>query len=257
MLCYDHNSYCYYIYFRYNCPRIIDVVEKSRHQNNPQLLDELSWVDENTLKLFQRRSECRESMKRRMKECIQPFIDVCQRTKIRSAKFLRLRMSTMSSLLSKDPSFLVIHIVRDPRAIMVSRIKVNLLSKNLDRFIEKEAIILCKQMVEDYRKRKVLEKIYPGNFIQVKYEDLTADPHRTIVDFTRHLSIPDVELIESRMNVLLFAQDLKHVDDFEQFRANATATSLAWRRTITPQLKEKMDRDAYCQKVYTIFGYAN
>ena len=165
-------------------------------------------------------------------------------------------MRTIEHLVENDPSLLVIHIIRDPRAIMVSRSSVVLISYNADKSAEKEGVILCKQMMEDYKARRIMEHKFPKTFLQIRYEDLTTNPHDTLVKFTDHLTIPDREVLEERMHGMLFASNLEKTKSFEQMRSNATATALAWRNKIPTKLKRVMDTNEYCQEVYRTFGYS-
>ena len=215
-----------------------------------------TWVPNDTLIEFQRRESCLKRMRVQINNCLLPFKNKCMQTKIRSAKLLRIRMHTIEHIIEKDPSLLVIHIIRDPRAIMVSRISVDLLSFNAHKSAEKESIILCQQMVEDYQARIIMENKYPRSFLQIKYEDLTMHPHGTLIKFTDHLSIPGNQFLEKKTYGMLFASNLEEMGDFQQLRSNATETAMAWRSSISEKLKHVMDSNKFCQEAYRIFGYS-
>ena len=113
-----------------------------------------------------------------MKRCIGLFQKACDKTVLRSAKTVRGTMTSMGHMLNSVPNFRVIHLVRDPRAVVLSR-------KEFDNSAQgrysrgdmvKEALLYCRTVVRDVHTRRKLELKYPGQIITVVYDHLVTEP---------------------------------------------------------------------------------
>jgi len=54
-------------------------------------------------------------------KCVPILRSVCQRSSLRAAKTVRAPMLSMAALLAADPDLRVVHLLRDPRAVVSSR----------------------------------------------------------------------------------------------------------------------------------------
>ena len=111
----------------------------------------------------------------------------CSRSSLRAAKTVRAQMMSMDILLASDPDIRVIHLLRDPRAVVSSRLQkhdnsiVGRYSLSAGGFqkssdvARREAEIYCRTAVNDIRVRRVLEVKYPGRILVLHYEDVVAD----------------------------------------------------------------------------------
>ena len=75
---------------------------------------------------FKRYKQCMDNQRTRvMTNCISSIKSICQEKKIRVVKTVRLEADTIEELKQKHPGLKIIHMIRDPRAVVLSRIKVN------------------------------------------------------------------------------------------------------------------------------------
>ena len=89
-------------------------------------------------------------------------------------------MESMRPLLQTIPNFRIIHLIRDPRAVTLSRSKdwslrgiYTLLNQNDS--LTREAQLYCQTLERDLEVRLELEREFPGKILQASYEELTAD----------------------------------------------------------------------------------
>jgi len=103
-----------------------------------------------------------------MVRCVALLRSSCQRSSLRAAKTVRGRMMSMAALLEADPDARVIHLLRDPRAVVSSRLSARDASVigrysivgrplNASRAVRREAAVYCRSAVQDIRVRQVLQ----------------------------------------------------------------------------------------------------
>ena len=103
--------------------------------------------------------------------CMEEFQQFCSKRLIRSIKTVRLRMMHAQRLMEMIPDLRVVHVVRDPRAVVRSRVKVaSYSSLYSEKDPVRESKIFCEQMAEDVKLRQQLEVTYPDRIMTVLFE---------------------------------------------------------------------------------------
>ena len=103
-----------------------------------------------------------------MEQCAGLLESVCRRSSLRAAKTVRAQMTSMAALLAADPQLTVIHLLRDPRAVVASRRlgdtsmigKHSITARTRTETARREAVIYCRTAVRDIRARQALEARY-------------------------------------------------------------------------------------------------
>ena len=177
--------------------------------------------------------------------CIPKVRSHCLKSKIRVTKVLRLRLDVTQSLLESDSSLKIVHIFRDPRAIMCSRALKTpwyplYLVGNYINFIE-NARYLRMKMTEDYKAGKQLMTSFPDRVRLIRYEDLFYDI--ALVDGIK--SELGIKPILGNITTTHIWMDNNSPVDFKPW--------MIWRKLLSPRRIKILDE--LCNSVYKDLGY--
>ena len=119
----------------------------------------------------------RESVKSKCQHLLQDF---CQNRSIRVMKTVRATMESMEPLIQALPNFRVIHLVRDPRSVTLSRrhfkgYVLGMFSGNDTYTLTKEAKLFCNTVIRDIKVRQELEKKYPGKIYTLNFDEVITN----------------------------------------------------------------------------------
>jgi len=202
-------------------------------------------------KAFEGMNKCFSQLKQEIAECLPLLKTSCDSTNLRAQKVLKMNFDVVGEVMKKDPQVYVIHMIRDPRGILVSRQERKLFSRYA-RNIEEEATLLCHKMLVDIKKQEKLKEAYPSRIIQIKYEELAENATLVMSDIMSFLNreIPDVlkREIENIMH-----SNIESEKAFGVQRKNSSATANAWKGKMSNNVKSCVDR--ICSEVYTLTGY--
>ena len=110
------------------------------------------------------------------KECYIRFIKTCLTAKHIVTKTVRLDVHLIENLLTKMKTLKVLQLMRDPRAIINSRIKTAWYPQNDTisgaTILENEIKIQCERMRSDLKGAEELAKRYPNRVKILQYEDM-------------------------------------------------------------------------------------
>ncbi|XP_013421993.1 carbohydrate sulfotransferase 1 [Lingula anatina] len=183
--------------------------------------------------------------------CLPLMQEACRTASLKTLKLLRIRMNQVETLMQKNPRLKVIHLVRDPRAALISRRKVGEMIGNL----EMEANMRCMEILRDYSTRQRLEHVFPNRIMQVRYEDLAEFPTETATAIYEFLGLPFPKSVEKWLfNATQSAGNVtKGIGDYGTVRKNSTATAHAWIQKISPA--DAFQIDQVCSVIYPLLGY--
>ena len=176
----------------------------------------------------------------------QNITNKCKNAKHRVTKVLRLTLDHFDTLLKSRNNLKVIHLFRDPRAIMNSRLQAEWYpSKDL----LSNADALCRKMLFDYRVGQKLLKKYPNRFRFLYYEDLTDELLDKLKTLYTYIGMP---LEEPRYSIV------KTTNVFDSSKTKVLTereknTAFWWRKKLKWDLVTKMDN--LCKDVYDALGY--
>ncbi|XP_045192762.2 carbohydrate sulfotransferase 1-like [Mercenaria mercenaria] len=108
--------------------------------------------------------------------CLTIMEDICRRSKHRATKIVRLTVDNLEYVLEHRPNLKAIHLIRDPRAIINSRITTKWYNLNVsEQTIKSDAHELCSRVKYDLIQGEKLKQKYPQRFSFIMYEDLQTD----------------------------------------------------------------------------------
>lgn len=186
---------------------------------------------------------------------MQELSKLCVRAKAKVAKVARMKFGELKNILKIDNKLRVIFYVRDPRAIMTSRIKMQWQGSKSQYNVSSMADSLCKKMKKDYTERTELAKIYPNRIETIYYENLAENPISESMSIFKFagwsFSDSDKVKIEQMTSGDINYKSQEAYDN--TFRVNSVLTSLAWKSKIDPTHLELINR--VCGDVYELLGY--
>ena len=180
---------------------------------------------------------CREPIQDAVKTCLPLLLKECQKRPIRASKILRGNMSSMADILKDFPKLKVIHLLRDPRGIIMSR------KRTFDGFIPNldfgtQARLLCTKMREDIRQRRELAERYPGLTMEMTYERLARNPLKYVEAIYKFVGIHLTNLTKNWI---------------VQSTPKSYNISVGWRNKINESIKREID--AECADLYAVTPY--
>ena len=140
----------------------------------------------------------------------------------------------------------IIHLFRDPRAIINSRIKTSWYPKMA---LISNAEGLCHKMLYDFSEGQKLYSRYPGRFRFVYYEDLNYRPFEKVKLLYTYLGM---SLDESKYSVVGSISVFKS-NKTESEKERETNTAYWWRKSLDWSLLQQIDEK--CVGVYNALGY--
>ena len=159
-------------------------------------------------------------------------------------KLVRATMEEMQYFLSTNAKIInrtkILHLVRDPRGRISSVLK---LGGGWKFNYRKDSIKLCNRQMKDIEIRKELEKRYPNMFMEIRYEDVAANPiemANRIYQFAYAEDVPESvkEWIHNSTQNGSTAEQ-----DFGTQRKNSTATSTAWKTKLSREKRQSIETD--------------
>jgi len=135
--------------------------------------------------------DCEKTLRKTISPCIDMLQEKCLQAKVVVVKSVRLDMVTAGRLLAQDNTMSVVHYLRDPRPVSLSRMGhpsfrgLYSLRPNITR----NAFTYCQDVATDIKIREILQKFYPQRIMQLFYEEFAIFPHLTSERIYQFLSL--------------------------------------------------------------------
>lgn len=197
---------------------------------------------------WEKYNECKTNNRTAL-ECSDLLKESCLQSRYRVSKIIRMSMDIISLILDSIDTIKVIFLVRDPRAIMMSRLEIDYMCPSIDGCVP----ALCRKMTTDSKLSVQLEDKYPDRFKTIKYEDIASDP---VFHASQMYKFINFAYTQADMDKIYHMTHSTGADDDEMFstsRQNSTETAWQWKKQINATVIQLMDK--YCSGVYNIFGY--
>ncbi|CAH1801029.1 unnamed protein product, partial [Owenia fusiformis] len=226
---------------------------QNKFLGNPSEVD-LAW----DLKMY---GECLEDLKVGIQKCLkkQKSSEECKSQKFQVVKTVRLTLGMAREILKVIPTVKVIHILRDPRGILHSR--GNFHGPEHIQFsrgdIGLSAKQLCERMADDNIQGNKLRSQYPGQFMEIKYEDFVDKPQhwmKRLYDFIGK-NIPSglVETIKDQISGNCTKSNKTHTDEYFGVCRQSGRDNIEGWQNLTKDHIEAIDK--HCLEISVEKGY--
>ena len=188
---------------------------------------------------------CIKSRRTPKKECIKRQETLCKKAKHIVTKVLRMTVGSLEPLLRTVPDLKIIQLMRDPRAIINSRIH----SQGYPaRDYVSNSKALCQKMTWDLEEGLVLMKNYPDRFKFVFYEDVKSDVLSKARQLSNFIGMEFDEAEVARLNIVSVN---KAKSRSVATKSRVIDNAFWWRTRLSLANVDNVQR--YCSKVFDGF----
>ncbi|XP_053398395.1 carbohydrate sulfotransferase 1-like [Mercenaria mercenaria] len=162
-----------------------------------------------------------------LERCLRTAISFCKEAQLLAFKFIRLSMEEASKLLPLYPNMKIIHLVRDPRGIIQSKLKIKAVTT---KTFKKDVVTYCSRIEKDLKVSKEIPQKHPKRLKILRYEDLAEKPLETAETLFKFLGLT----FEKHLQDFIFQQThASHKScKYCTQRKNSSKTSNKWRSHI-------------------------
>ena len=250
---FDKLEQCY-LHLDKKCPKFYDeFCYKSLQQAREQAKLQPNKTENNPDAFAQYIQQLAEAYGK-VKPCIATLKAACDRSSVRAIKTIRLNMIQARKMLEKDPSLKIIHLVRDPRGMFLSRrTAVN------DTVLDRQYIFYeCKKIKENIKTFQLLVKEFPISLLQIRYEDLATNPYNTAL---RVYKLINVTSDVAREYYSSWIQRINNLDDntlgtYGTVRKNSSAVAYSWMKKSSKDRK-LIESIPECYDIIKTMNYPN
>ncbi|XP_060076021.1 carbohydrate sulfotransferase 1-like [Ylistrum balloti] len=178
-------------------------------------------------------------------DCLEKYLHQCSNRVSKVSKIPRLSISLASKLLDELPNLKIIHLIRDPRAIMNSRDKFSWTP------VPGGAVSLCKKIMADYLSSVEVKRAHPGRLYTVFYEEIAGNPIETFRGIYDFLGYQFSKNDQIRLTARTASS--KQGNAGSTYRFNSAKTASTWKKQINSTVLKETNKA--CFSVYQLLGY--
>ncbi|XP_078485025.1 carbohydrate sulfotransferase 1-like [Ciona intestinalis] len=182
--------------------------------------------------------------------------EICSKSKLVVYKILRVcELQDLAHLVETEYlDIRIVHLVRDPRAILSSRMKLTEDQTN-NETLKAEATALCHRLRKNVQFSNSFWKSQNGEYMRVRHEDITTNPMQAVQEIYRFVDEPVPHNIQDWVNNSMTAEEnIKKttVSAFSTVRKPSDVLN-KWRRTLNFRTVQLIQ--AECLDVLQDLGY--
>lgn len=182
-------------------------------------------------------------------DCLPMMLNTCKDSHFTSMKTIRFQMNSVAELLEREKGIKIIHLVRDPRASLLSKMYVREIKSDL----KYEASTRCLEMMLNIQKFETLSKKYPDRLFQVLYEDFVDHPFSTTKEIYKFLGFDMPETLHKWIHENMYSNMPVFTGPFSTKRTNSNFTAHAWKRVMP--IAMAMEIENVCSQVLAKLKY--
>ena len=183
--------------------------------------------------------------------CVSQLEKSCQSARSRSIKVIRLETIYARSLLKSNPAIKIIHLVRDPRGILLSRNNVN------SPLTAVAAARTCQRIIKNIKDFELILRDFPNShMLQLRYEDLASNPQQTAQVIYNHMNM--VGATADEYFTAWWKQitnPYKNEGNFHTYRANISAEAYDWMSNLNSRDRILIENVPSCNDAIKLLNY--
>ena len=183
-------------------------------------------------------------------ECL-PFLRrKCQQAKARTIKLISITMDVVRILLDMVPEVNIIHVIRDPRAVIDSQIASGLIDK---RKIEKHTKDLCNEMTHNHHVLSTDLQPFRDSIKVVIYEELASWPIEIFREMYYFAGLQFTSKVQSFINSIALAKGHSSKCLWCSSKGDSKLASQNWRKRISQDYLLTIQK--ICGDALKAYGY--
>lgn len=179
--------------------------------------------------------------------------DECKRARVRLVKTIRLDLDLVNKAVNslhgqgqEDSKVKLVHIVRDPRAMLHSRQKWVQITAT-------EVRATCARLMADAKISAELQRLHTSNYFLVRFEDLASRPLDTALQLYKHVGIATPENLVPWLMAHTNAQ--KDNGEAGTVRRNSSTHLTNWKNNADVSMYFRKYAPSECMDLLNTFGY--
>ncbi|XP_076112998.1 carbohydrate sulfotransferase 1-like isoform X2 [Mytilus galloprovincialis] len=182
--------------------------------------------------------------------CVNMLKQVCLQANHVVLKVIRLPVDQLEPLMQEFPSMKIVHLIRDPRATVLSQMKFGVIT--VKSFVT-NVIDFCSRIYRDLVTIDILSKKYPERVSTFFYEDLAKDPLKMSKQLYKFTGISYTPEVEKYVFNITMAGKSVNCGNLCTIKSNSSKAAEAWRSKLNMPKARIIDRS--CRPVYQRLGF--
>ncbi|XP_059159247.1 carbohydrate sulfotransferase 4-like isoform X3 [Physella acuta] len=183
--------------------------------------------------------------------CVSVIRQRCLNSRAIVQKVVRLTMAEADVYLEQDPAVRIIHLIRDPRGILLSRMHYN---SKMSGEMHNNYTFFCQRIREDIRISREITHKHWGKILTVRYEDLAQTPLDLTTTMYNFVGLEMSPSIADYVKTIM-SHDLLNKTARKTSRKNPMQTAYRWRQELPFSVVKQIDHE--CEDVLRSMGYVS
>ena len=184
--------------------------------------------------------------------CAANMTQFCRRNfKATAVKTIRLHMARAVEAMRRDPKVKIVHLVRDPRAVLLSRHELGFADF---KKLPAEASLLCGKFLDDLKHVPPRSDPLRDRYMLVRYEDIAAGPLEHTLQLYKFMGlVPSEYVLDAVKGMMEQAKKTRKCPTCPPTPLNSTEVSQAWRQKM--KFQDVVAISSQCTEVAKLLGY--
>ncbi|KAJ8305984.1 hypothetical protein KUTeg_016529 [Tegillarca granosa] len=173
-------------------------------------------------------------------ECLLELQKICLNSKFILIKATRIYMETVEPLIERYKDLTVIHLTRDPRGLIFSRLfyKFYVTESTVQKFANNH----CSVLLKNIRDSETFVKKYPMQVMQLRYETLACDPLNISKRLYEFCGLTFSSKISNTISSMTMEGQLQR-GVMGLKKPNSCEAAYAWKKNITNEVSTKIEKE--------------